>query len=231
MWWSVTVLPIFRSATSAREVTERIIADQRFKPGVLGEEFARREHEPERAVEQASFRRAQALLGLGVAEETIGKGSPEEADRQVIEAVERLRMSLELNPGDSFLWLMFYSIEIARAGFGIEKIAYLDQSYATGPHEGWVALRRNRLALSIFRLLGEPQKRRTVTEFAHMVGSDFIEAAAFNLTRVGWTNRDQLLGSLAAVDIASRQSLAKQLSNEGYKAIIPGIDAEDRPWR
>lgn len=229
LWWSTSVMPVFRSAAPVREVTERVIADQRFKPGALSEVLARMERQPKLAVVRASYFRAEALVRLGIAERAMGRQAPEDVDRAGA-AEESVRTALKVNPADSFLWLMLYSVNTAREGFAPENIRFLDESYATGPHEGWISLWRNRVALSIYSILTKLQQQRIVGEFALMVDTDFIDDAVFNLTGVGWAHRDQLLGSLAGVDIASRQSLAKQLSNNGYKVRIPGIDAEDRPW-
>lgn len=228
--WSITVLPIFRSTAPAREVTERIMADRRFKSDMLSDVLTRLEHEPRRLMAQAAFIRAEAFVGLGVAESSMGRTSPDEADREMSAAQDRVRLSLSANPGDSFLWLMLYSLVLAREGLGPENVAYLDQSYTTGPREGWVSLRRNRLALSAFSVLNEIQRHRAVGEFASIVDADFVGEAGLNLTGVGWPYRDQLLNGLKSVDIVSRQGLSKWLSNNGYRMQVPGVDLEDRPW-
>lgn len=230
LWWSTSVMPVFRSAAPVREVTERVIADQRFKPGALSEVLARMERQPKLAVVRASYFQAEALVRLGIAERAMGRQASEDADGEVAAAEESVRTALKVNPSDSFLWLMLYSVYTVREGFAPENIRFLDESYATGPYEGWISLRRIRVALSIYSILTKLQQQRIVGEFARMVDTDFIDDAVSNLTGVGWAHRDQLLGSLAGVDIASRQSLAKQLSNNGYKVRIPGIDAENRPW-
>lgn len=228
--WSLTVLPIFRSTAPAREVTERIMADRRFKFGVLADVLARIESEPKRSLTQATFVRAEAFVGLGAAEGAMARGSPGEADREMAAADDRVRSSLSVNPGDSFLWVMLYSLATAREGIGPENLAYLDQSYATGPREGWISLRRNRLTLAAFSMLDELQKSRAVAEFASIVDSDFTEDAGLNLTGVGWQYRARLVNGLGSVDIISRQALSKWLSSNGYRMQIPGIELEDRPW-
>lgn len=228
--WSMTVFPIFRSTAPAREVTERMMADRRFKSGVLAEVATRLEREPKRPMAQPAFIRAEAFVGLGVAEGAMARGSPGEVDHEMAAAQDRVRSSLAVNPADSFLWLMLYSLVTAREGIGPEVVTYLDQSYAAGRYEGWISLRRNRLTLSAFPLLDEPQKNRAVAEFASIVDADFTGEAGLILTGVGWQHRAQLLNGLESVDISSRQSLSKWLSDNGYKLQIPGVDLPDRPW-
>ncbi|MCK1546324.1 hypothetical protein IVB12_31395 [Bradyrhizobium sp. 179] len=207
------------------------MADQRFKPGALSKALLWMEREPSRAAAQASFIRAEALVGLGVAEGAVGRESPEEADRELAAAEKWVRASLELNPADSFLWLMLYSVQTAREGFATENIRYIDQSYSSGPHEGWIALRRNRVVLSIFPMLSVSAEERVVSEFAAMVDSDLIEDAVMNLTGVGWPQRQRLLAALDKTDVQSRKSLQKRLLIDGVKVAIPGIEYDERPWR
>ncbi|WP_354264440.1 hypothetical protein [Bradyrhizobium sp. GM2.2] len=231
MWWSATVLPIFRSSAPARDVVDRIIDDKRFKPGLLSQVLARLKSEPERVLTQATFARALALVNARTAEEAVKSISPEQADEEAAAAENRVRTSLTLNPTDSFLWLLLYSLASDRNGFDREQINWLDQSYATGPREGWIALRRNRLALSLFTIFSHPAQERVVSEFAELVDSEFIEDAALNLSRTGWPHRERLLSSLQRADITTRERLAKVLSQQGIKVTIPGVQSDERPWR
>lgn len=228
--WSATVLPIFRSAAPARDLAERIMADQRFRPGVLREALAQIEREPKRVVVATSVVRAEALVGLRVAEAAMGRASPEMADHEVSAAEKRVRKALALEPMDAFLWVLLYSTALTRSGFDPTWINYLDQSYAAAPFEGWLALRRNRLALAVFAMLGPATRARVVAEFAGLVDSGFVEDAALILSSVGWVNRDQLVPVLERTDLASREALAKRLSREGLKVEIPGVKQSDRPW-
>ncbi|UPK25710.1 hypothetical protein [Bradyrhizobium sp. 195] len=211
-------------------MTERMMADRRFKSGVLAQVAAGLEREPRRLVAQATFIRAQAFVNLGVAEGTIGQGALEEVDHDMATAQERVRSSLMMNPRDSFLWLMLYSLVTAREGVGADVLRYFDQSYATGPYEGGIAMRRNRLSLSAFPLLDESQKDRAVAEFARIVDSDLTVEAGLILTGVGRQYSSQLTNGLESVDVGSRQDLSRWLSDNGYKMQIPGVELPDRPW-
>ncbi|MGL3111392.1 hypothetical protein [Bradyrhizobium sp. BR 1432] len=230
LWWSSIVLPIFRSAAPAREITERIMTDQRFKAGTLRHVLLQMEREPQRPVVQSSFVRAKALVELRAAEEAVGRKSSEEADAEIAAAEQTVHASLALNPTDSFLWLMLYSVRTAREGFAPENVRYFEQSYSSGLHEGWIVLRRNRLALSVFPMLTTSIQARVVSEFAEMVDLGFVDEAVVNLTDVGWPHRERLLASLEQVDIAARELLARQLSRNSVKVVVPGIEMKDRPW-
>ena len=141
-------------------------------------------------------------------------------------AAEReLRAVLAIKPTESFFWLMLYSLLVTRNGFDQEAIRFLDRSYLLGPNEGWIALRRNRLALAVFPMLGVSTQQLVVSEFAGLVDSGFVEDAAINLTAVGWKYRAALLAGLSRTKKTSREALAKRLARENVSVDIPGINA------
>ncbi|WP_407117223.1 hypothetical protein [Bradyrhizobium sp. LMG 9283] len=231
MLWSLAVLPSFRLTTPARAIAARIMEDQRFGPGVLSDALSRITDDFVPPIVQSELLHAEALIRLQKAEEAIKQRSPDEADREVEKAESKLRASLSTSPNDSFLWLLLYSIEMTRNGFDTDRGSYLMQSYTIGPYEGWISLRRNRLALAALPVLGGSTQERVVAEFAALVDSDLIEDAALNLTTVGWVHRERLVAGLAGTDPTARESFAKRLSRDGVKIKMPGIETEDRPWK
>lgn len=228
--WSFGALPSFWWTTPARDITSKIVDDQRFKRGSLSAMLMRLNSVPRPSLVQPELLRAEALIALSAAEETLQRKSSEEADKDVETAEDKVRASLAVSPGDSFLWLLLCSITGARYGFDVKYLSYLARSYASGPLEGWIALRRNRLGLAVFPMLSKPMQKAVVSEFAGLVDADWIEDAAMNLSGVGWSNRDRLLAELDQVDVASRQRLAKRLSAKGIKVKILGVEQEERPW-
>ncbi|MCK1616116.1 hypothetical protein IVA96_05450 [Bradyrhizobium sp. 159] len=231
MLWSLAVLPSFWLTTPARAIAARIMEDQRFRPGALSDALSRITNDFAPFIVQPELLHAEALIRLQKAEEAIQRKSPDEADREVEKAENKLRASLSTSPNDSFLWLLLHSIEMTRNGFDTDHSSYLMQSYMIGPYEGWISLRRNRLALAALPMLGGTTQERVVAEFASLVDSDFIEDASLNLTTVGWVHRERLAASLAGTDIVARESFAKRLSKDGVKIKIPGIETQDRPWK
>lgn len=227
--WCSLAFPSFSVTAPAREASKKIVADARFKPGVLDDVLIRLRAAPQSFLLQPEVSEAKALIQLRTAEERMQRGG--ELDRDTASAEQELYSALSMAPTDSFLWMLLYSLKTTRDGFGPENIRYLDRSYLSGPNEGWVSLRRNRLALSIFPMMNEVQQNQVIAEFARIVDSDFIDDAEQNLTTGGWAYRDRLLASLREVDISSRQTLAKRLLNDGFKVVIPGVETGERPWR
>ncbi|MGY3412389.1 hypothetical protein ACVWZV_008502 [Bradyrhizobium sp. GM5.1] len=228
--WSIQVLPSFLIGAPVRELAERILAGDRFKKGVLAASAARIEsnRNPIARTKQAS---AEALISLSLAEEARQSEGSAEADRKFVEAAAALRSLLALNATDSFLWMLLYSVEYQRYGFNSSDLSYLVRSYTLGPNEGWIALRRNRLALAVLSLLDETTQHLVTSEFAEMVQSDLIEDAAENLMGVGWPHRDRLIASLAEVSTSSKKDLSGRLLARGVKLVIPNVTFEERPWQ
>ncbi|MBB4379901.1 hypothetical protein [Bradyrhizobium sp. SBR1B] len=229
--WPLEALPAFWAAVPAKEPIARILAGDRFKPGAVNGMGAMLQAQARPTIARNDVARAEALIRLRIAEEATGRMSAEEADHEAAMADTKIRSSLEFNPADSFLWLMLYSMDTAHRGFDEKTLEYLSQSYATGPIEGWIALRRNALALATFSNLTGTTQQRVVSEFTGMVDSEFTDAAALNLMGVGWMQRERLLASIAIVNVVPRESFARRLAKEGLKVRVPGVEIDERTWR
>ncbi|MGY3146029.1 hypothetical protein ACVWYQ_003028 [Bradyrhizobium sp. USDA 3397] len=228
VFWASTVLPVFRASTPAREIASRILAGDRFKPGMIDGLLASIDRSPKLPLVSHVVVRAEALLRVRGTEEAMVRSGSDKADLGIIVSEKKVRHSLTLNPADSFLWLMLYSLSSTLNGFDVRNIDYLDQSYVNGPLEGWIALRRNRFALAAFPMLSEATQQKAEIEFAAMVDSGLVEQAVINFTSVGWEQRDRLLVSLERADVISREQFAKRLARDGVKVNVPGIVIEER---
>lgn len=210
----------------------RIIGRDHFKNDQLVGLLARVQQAPnEPLIQLPSFSRAIALIALHSGEETIQRGASEHGHREIELARTHLRRSLSISPSDSFLWFALYSFGVLYNGLDPTEVAYLNQSYETGPYEGWISTRRNRLAVAAFPFLPSSLQTGVVAEFGAMVNSGFIEDAALVIATVGRTFSDRLVDSLKQVDPISREELVKRLAKDGVQLKIPGVEIEDRPWR
>jgi hypothetical protein len=81
-----------------------------------------------------------------------------------------------------------------------EDFAYLQMSYLVGPHEGWVAVERNHIALAIVPELPQDQAEMAVTEFIDLVASAYYP---------GWPIRDKLLRRLEDAPVEARRQFAQ----------------------
>lgn len=229
LWFAFT-MPSIRSAAAAVNAASQILSGKRFKPETLSEFLGRLSALPATSMPRSAIIRAEALIRVSSTENVGREISTEEIDRQIEVAAEKIGLSLAHNPIDSFLWFLSYSLETRRLGYDSRNLRYLNFSYELGPYEGWICLRRHRLALSIFDLLSEAVQERVVSEFAQITDADLIDDATQALTSVGWPHRQRLLAGLQQVDLLSRESLSRRLARDGFNVDIPGVKKEGRPW-
>lgn len=229
--WVTFVLPSFWWTAMARDAAALIVANERFKAGALTVVLAKIQGQPAAALSKSDIMRAVALVRLRRAEEMMARNSSEEVDREIATAEAVVRSALVVNPTDAFIWLKLYSVQTTRNGFDPKNVSLLIQSYATGPNEGWIAVRRNRLALGVFSTLSRSAQDTVAHEFAQLVESDFTDEAATNLMGVGWANRGRLLEALTGVDVVSKNGLSRRLRVDGIEVKVPGIELEGRPWQ
>lgn len=208
----------------------RILAGDNFKSGTLGGVLTSMQFAPELPVQLSALLRSEALVRLRIAEDPSGRKTVEVANNDAAAALDKVKRALALNPSDSFLWLMLYSTENVSRGFDMRSLRILDESYATGPLEGWISLRRNSLALAVFPSLGEQAKLKVVVEFKKLVDGEFIDLAAINLTGIGWAHRERLLASLETINSIPREAFARKLAQDGVKVAVPGTPTDERLW-
>ncbi|WP_375161703.1 hypothetical protein [Bradyrhizobium sp. RDT46] len=229
--WSLIATPSFWAEAQVSSVATRILVGEQFKQGVLDPIALRINARSQSAPQYPDLVRARALIAVRFAEEALQSRRSQDPDQKLADAEGKLKSSLMLNPADAFLWLMLYWVTNERSGFEAANIRYLEQSYAAGPYEGWIALRRNKLALAIFPSLAGELQQKVIAEFAGMVESEFTEDAARNLMGIGWPQKDRLLASLARVNIVARESFAKRLAQDGVRVAVPGVNLPERMWR
>jgi hypothetical protein len=229
--WGATTFPLLWQHSLIEGISTHIIDRNTFKVDALTPLM------PEvAATEQAEFCRPEALRGAAVirlrlAEEALMDGKRAIINGQLISLQDAIRHSLACSPTDPFLWVVLAWVENAREGFKPNQLQYIRLSYESGPNEGWVAVRRNRLALAIYERLPPDLADAATVEFARMIDSWLFDDTISIFTGPGWRIRDKLLKRIETVSARPREGFAKSLYEQGYDVAIPGITLGDpRPW-
>ena len=166
-----------------------------------------------------------AIIRLRLAEVAVQSGNAQLAAAVFDNLQTAVAAALERAPTNSFMWLTDYWAHSVRSGNPADGLKSLGMSYAEGPNEGWIAIRRNPVALSAFPSLSERVANQALDEFANMVKSGFYPEAANILAGPGWRIHDKLLARLAPIDGHDRRRFAKELETKDLKGVVvPGID-------
>jgi hypothetical protein len=221
--WGAATFPVFWSQSSIERTAAAIVDRDAFDPRSLESLLP-----VINRIEQSGYCRPDAIrsasiIRLRLAEDALVAAQRDAIDGRLSALQDSVRKSLACAPSDSFLWLMLTWIDHTRAGFRPEQLIYLRLSYQLGPYEGWIADRRNRLALSMFEKLPPDLAENVVREFAGMVHSQLYENAISILTGPGWPIHDRLLASLKDTGVQQRQELAKALDLAGYDIAVSGV--------
>jgi hypothetical protein len=146
-------------------------------------------------------------------------------------ALAAVTMALTADPSDSFLWLAEFWLYRQRADPAERDLDLLRRSYLSGPNEGWIAIKRNSLALGIFPSLSNDLVEQALSEFAGIVRSGLYPEAANILAGPGWPIREHLLSRVAQLDDTTRRGFASVLAYKNIDVDIPGMDnGSSRPF-
>src|ERR1700691_2385217 len=172
-----------------------------------------------------------AIIRVRLAEIAIASGKRNVIDERLSEADSAVRHALGCVPSSAFLWTALAWLDLVRRGFASEQLDYLRLSYKAGLNEGWVATRRNRLALSIFAELPPDLAECAVQEFARMVDSAIYWDTISTFAGSGSVVRKRLLAGLGGARPRQREAFANGLYAQGFDVVIPGTSRRDpRPW-
>jgi hypothetical protein len=156
--------------------------------------------------------------------------SGQKSDEDLRSLRDVIHKSLSCEPADPFLWLVLYWVENAQNRFQPE---YLKISYDLGPNEGWVALKRNPVALADYERLPPDLAMQAVNEFLALVSNGFYQQAADILSGPAWRLRDTILPRLASLPFRKREQFAQILYEKNLSVVIPGVEPPDSNprWR
>jgi hypothetical protein len=230
--WGSFVAPVVWRQASTAPLGPKIVAGERFKPGILEDYLESAKPDLRDGVCQPIALRTLALVRLRLAEEAITLGDHRLIDQAQSVGEAALRLSLSCTPTDPFLWFALFWLQNSRIGFREDNLRALRMSYRVGPNEGWVSLRRNRIAIAVYPGLPGDLKQAATDEFVQLVKSDLITDAADILAGPGRPLSSILLARLAGVDQKKLRFLAMLLAGKGIDDAIPGLETASKfPWQ
>ena len=222
--WAGFVAPVAWRQASAAPLGNKIVFGEGFKPGVLEQYLAAAQPDAGDGLCQPLTERAVAAARLRLAEEALSDGDSGLIGRTEAAGDAALRRSLSCTPSDAFLWFALFWMQNSRQGFQPDNLKFLLLSYRTGPNEGWLAIRRNRIAIAIYPALPDDLKQAAADEFVQLVNSGLITEAATILAGPGAPIRTMLLARLHGIDENKLRYLAALLAGAGIDNPFPELD-------
>jgi hypothetical protein len=150
--WGGVCFPVFWQSAALETMASRILGDS-YQAATLKELLPTIE-----SIEGSKYClptaiRIAAIVRLRLFDEAVDAGERQLLDDYMSSSESSIRLALRCVPSDSFLWLALYRVVSLRNGFASNYLNYLWMSYRLGPNEGWVALKRNGNAFSVYDLL------------------------------------------------------------------------------
>jgi hypothetical protein len=230
--WGGYTVQIAWQQSGFQQIASHLIAGDRFAAKVFVALTPQLDASNQGKWSHPSAARDVTLIRLRMFENVIVDGEQNLVDMQITKLHGALAKSLENAPADPFLWAVLFWLENTQNGYDQDHLKYLRMSYALGPNEGWIAVKRNRVALAIFRLLPADLAQDAKMEFVRMVSSRMYDQAADILVGPGWGIRSALLAGLNETTDLDRQLFVRAVFNLGYDIIVPGVQLpEKRPWQ
>jgi hypothetical protein len=222
--WAASTIPSYRAESAFTSSARHILSMDKYSPGQLNELKQSVDAAPIGLL-RASALTDIAIIRLRLAEVGVASGKAELAAAGLNDLDPAVSAALAANPSSSFLWLTQYWSQSERTGDAKPAIKYLRMSYLLGPNEGWIALRRNPLALSAFSSLPPELSEQTLSEFVRLVRSRLYTEAVNILAGPGWAIRDRLASRLADIDEEKRRQFADFLQFNNVDGVkIPGVN-------
>jgi hypothetical protein len=230
--WGVVVFPTFWRHSSIEQVAKHILNGHPYKQDVLLALLPSVER-----VEAEDYCRPSALVATAVIRLRIAEGALASGERQLMEEQlsslpGSIRRSLMCSAASPFLWTVLYWIDLTQNGLRPDQMKMLRLSYRVGPNEGWIGIKRNRLAFNLFELLPPDVTEYAVNEFVGLLNSAFYREAVEIFTGPAWRIRHRILPRLNEVRLGNREIFARLVHTAGFDIEVPGIaQPEPRPWR
>jgi hypothetical protein len=223
MAWAIAVFPVFWSENVIVDVARAVIAGEAFKPDVLAAVEARTETNSGSKLRSSVLGRA-AVIRLRQAEDAIRAGDPELINQRLESLALILDETFRNAPNDPFLWLVWFWLDTTRNGLRPDKLRFLRMSYELGPYEGWIAVKRNPVALAAFPALPNELAERAISEFVGLVRWGLVPEASAIAAGPGRPLRSILFPRLKDLSYEQRRAFAGAIYGRELDDVpVPGI--------
>lgn len=224
MVWAIVALPVFMAEKSIVDVAMAVMAGEVFKSETLKAIDAQIETKSD-SMFRSSVLGKVAAIRLRRAEDAISSGNLEQIDQSLKSLASAIDESLVNAPSDPFLWLVRFWLDSFNNGVRAENLRFLRMSYDLGPYEGWIAIKRSRVALADFPVLPKDLAELTISEFVGLVHWGLLIEAAEIAAGPAKSVRSTLFPRLKDLEYEQRRAFASLVyERELDDVLVPGIN-------
>ena len=214
--WGAVGFHLFLQEISIERIANRIIAGDPFKMTILIQQLPAMGRIENSAYCRPAALRSATIIQIRMAEITTAAKTRNHPESQLASLDRLIRSSLSCSPADPFLWLALFWLDLKENDFRPKDLKYLQISYQLGPNEGWIGIKRNRLAFSKYDHLPQNLAERTISEFIELVKSGFAEQAAEIFIDTAWPKHQVISARLKSIPDRYQEQFSRALKRFGY---------------
>lgn len=228
--WAVYVLPLFWRQTPLNRLAYELLLGHPFSEQVILDKASELEADTTSSFCIPAELRDAMILRLAALDRAIAAKDVKRVAAAYLPAYEAVRKSLICAPSDSFSWLNLFWLDAQEVGIRPNNGNYLRLSYALGPNEGWICLRRNRMAIAAFRQLAADLQYDAIDEFVKLVDTGWARSVAADIfISTGPEVQSRMIAALTSAKAYPKALFAQTLHDRGLDVKIPGVDTQNRP--
>jgi hypothetical protein len=197
--WGIFVLPTSEAADDFRYLEGQLLHSETYSLQTLADKLA----SPAAQVLSycdAHSQTALLLMEMRLAQAALRTGAAAEFDQHAESLELRAKRVLSCAPRRSFVWVVAFSLEIMHGRLSERSLNKLAMSYATSPNEGWIAIRRNIVALPFVLQVPELLQNKILAEFQQLIRSGFLHEAAVSYSSASASARPVLQTAIERLD-------------------------------
>jgi hypothetical protein len=228
--WGAIELPAFLREAPLERIANQITAGERFTTEAFDRQIPALESIEKSAFCRPIAMRSAAIFRIRAMEVASAEPGQQRVDKLVNLMADSIRRSLSCSPADPFLWLVLYWATNTQKGFQSDNLKYLRMSYQLGPNEGWIGIKRNRLALAGHGPLSPDLTKAALDEFVGLVQSEFFQQTSEIFVALDEKTKTLVLERLKHIPQSYLDQFVFALHGIGFYD-QKFMTKESRPWQ
>jgi hypothetical protein len=230
--WAGFVLPSFWRQWPLHGIASAYLQGERFSKQSLSEQVPHIATAVQTPLCNPVASHDAVAIRLAIMEEAEAKHSGPLTPSDTAPLHAAIQRALACGPDAPFIWLTLFWLETRERGVTPDNLKYLRLSYALGPNEGWIAIWRNRLAVSLFDQLPDSLQGEVLDEFVKLVGTGRLYQQTADIFAIATPALQKRLSEhLVSLGSLPREIFAIVIDERGLNVTIPNTAPPGlQPW-